>query len=73
MIGDCKGCIFSNTTIQITLNHMTLHIIGIITRQKDIPHFIKWRVPISAIGGGHISPASLKRSGRFFAKRAKNL
>jgi hypothetical protein len=30
-------------------------------------------VPISAIGGGHISPASLKRSGRFFAKRAKNL
>jgi hypothetical protein len=44
-----------------------------ITRQKDVPHFYKWRVPILAIGGGHISPASLKRSGRFFTKRVKNL
>ena len=44
-----------------------------ITRQKDVPHFYKWRVPILAIGSGHISPASLKRSGRFFAKWAKNL
>jgi len=40
---------------------------------KDIPHFYKWRVLISARGGGHISPASLKRSGRFFAKNTKNL
>jgi hypothetical protein len=37
------------------------------------PQFYKWRVLISAIGGGHISLASLKRSGRFFANRAKNL
>jgi hypothetical protein len=45
----------------------------IITRQKDVTHFYKWRVPILEIGSGHISPASLKRSGRFFSKRAKNL
>ena len=44
-----------------------------ITRQKDVPHFYKWWVPISATGGGRISPASLKRSGSFFAKSAKNL
>jgi hypothetical protein len=46
---------------------------NIITRQKDFPHFYKWRVLILEIGSGHISPASLKPSGRFFTKRAKNL
>ena len=40
---------------------------------KDVPYFNKWRVPISVTGGGHVSPAPLTRSGRFFAKSAKNL
>jgi hypothetical protein len=40
---------------------------------KNIPNFYKWRVSISVTKGGHMPPAALKRSGRFFAKSAKNL
>jgi hypothetical protein len=44
-----------------------------ITRLKDVLHFYKWWVQTLAIGVGHISPASLKRSGRFFEKAQKTL
>jgi len=45
----------------------------IITRRKDVSHSYKRRILIFAIGGGHMALASLKRSGRFFAKEQKNM